>query len=444
MKKITLIFFCINLLLSSYYLDTWENPNSASRVLPALSWVQNGEWHFDEYHEHTVDKSQIDGHYYSDKAPFPAMLVAGIYSLMNALGIVDHSSGYHAESVFLLGSFLCASLPFTLIITLLFQRLMRKEPGIKAVLLATLPFYGSMAFVFAGSFFSHVFTAFLVIAGYLLIEKKQFLLAGLVSGLCFLSEYPLAVIFFCWFFLIIYREKNWRPAFWYALGIVPSLIVIMIYNHQITGSPFVMLYAFVEGMKPNYGISWPRPHVVWSLIFTDYRGALFYMPVLVFVLIAAVRQGWFTVRSSWISYAALPTIAYFLVFSSYHDWWGGWTFGPRQLLPILALLAFVGLERVHGQDYSKWLFYLITGWGLIAAIMGKMTLLYNLPTLVEHPFFALIVPAFMEGRFNDGNMATRWFDISPVTAGIIWILLFLIGIAGLLVITRRVSQKSEV
>ncbi|MBI9082515.1 MAG: hypothetical protein JEZ11_02885 [Desulfobacterales bacterium] len=62
MEPFTVAFFLINLLLSSFFIDTWLTPNPGSRALTVHSIVVDGRLSFDRYHGVTLDKSFIDGH----------------------------------------------------------------------------------------------------------------------------------------------------------------------------------------------------------------------------------------------------------------------------------------------------------------------------------------------------------------------------------------------
>ena len=64
-----LVFVAVNLLLSAYFLDAVPSPNPTSRALPVLTIYEEGTYAIDTYEKFTMDKSFVNGHYYSDKAP---------------------------------------------------------------------------------------------------------------------------------------------------------------------------------------------------------------------------------------------------------------------------------------------------------------------------------------------------------------------------------------
>ena len=66
-------FVAVNLLLSAYFLDAVPSPNPTSRALPVLTIYEEGRYAIDTYEKSTMDKSYVNGHYYSDKAPGAAL-----------------------------------------------------------------------------------------------------------------------------------------------------------------------------------------------------------------------------------------------------------------------------------------------------------------------------------------------------------------------------------
>jgi hypothetical protein len=81
------IFILVQILLSSFYLDIWTNANTTSRALPVITYFEQGTFRMDKYHELTLDKSFVNGHYYSDKAPLPTLVVMPFFGLALKTGI---------------------------------------------------------------------------------------------------------------------------------------------------------------------------------------------------------------------------------------------------------------------------------------------------------------------------------------------------------------------
>ena len=70
------VFFLLVLALCSWHLDTGRNANTISRAAMVAALVEHGTLCIDPYEALTEDKALVAGHYYSEKAPLPALIVA--------------------------------------------------------------------------------------------------------------------------------------------------------------------------------------------------------------------------------------------------------------------------------------------------------------------------------------------------------------------------------
>ncbi len=428
-KTFVVIFFTLNLLLSTFYLDAWQNGNTVSRALPIITYFESGTFQFDKYHEKTCDKSHIKGHYYTDKAPLPTYVVLPFFGILVKTGLISPNAEGSLLSpyIFMLGGFLTASLPFSIIILMLFLAISKCKLSFSPVFLSMLPFYGSLIFVFAGTYFAHILSGILLLASYLNLKKDKVIIAGTYAGLSFLCEYNLAVIFFIYGIQLIIRKKSIKPAVYYSLGILPSLLFILYYNYHFTGSPFEMLYKYhtFGELHKNYGFSFPGFASVYGLSFSPYRGLFFYAPfVLFFAVMAfkpAIRNGiGFLLKN----YLILPVVIYYLFIASYFGWHGGWTYGPRFLIAVAILLTYEGVKFLSARKFPKVLFWIISLFGTVCAFLAKATLVYSIPTETANPFPDLIIPHFLNGDFNPNNLLTFIFNIKPVYAFVFFIFLF--------------------
>jgi hypothetical protein len=169
------VFIMVNFLLSSFYIDTWINANTTSRALPIITYYEQGTFRIDKYHELTCDKSHINGHYYTDKAPLPTLVVMPFFGLMVKSGIVkaNHEGSLFGNHIYLLGGILIGTIPFVLVILITFFSISPFKSPVSPVILAMMPFYASFLFVFAGSYFAHLFAGILLLASYLFLKKKN-------------------------------------------------------------------------------------------------------------------------------------------------------------------------------------------------------------------------------------------------------------------------------
>lgn len=450
-NKFLFVFFMLNLVISSFYLDNWRNGNTTSRALPIISYFEDGTFRFDKYHELTCDKSIINGHYYTDKAPLPTYVVLPFFGFLVHTGIIspDDNGSLLGDHIYLLGGFLTASLPFTLILLIVFlaiKKIPEASGSVSPVFLSVLPFYASFIFVFAGTYFSHILSGFLLLASYIYLKKDKYLVAGIFAGLSFLSEYNLAVIFLMWGIQLIIRKKSIIPSVYYSIGVLPSLIFILSYNYYFTGSPFEMLYMYhnFDQLHSNYGFSLPGFSSVWGLSFSWYKGLFFYSPFILFFVIIAFKPAFMKGSRYLLSnYLILPSVVYFFFIASYFGWWGGWTYGPRLLSALAILLTYEGIIYLSDKKFSRLLFWIMIGFGLICTLMAKPTLSYSIPTDVANPMIDLIIPGFVKGEFYAGNVLTLLFGTKPVYSFIIFIFLFAGSLIMLNLWHKRIVQQTS-
>ena len=143
MKKFTIYFILINLFFASFYLDSWQNANTTSRVLPVLSIVDLGTMRIDSFADKTIDKSFVNGHYYLDKAPLPSFIIIPFYAALKATGLLKPANDFdsYAKPVFLLGSFVCGSIPFVIICFVFYYYSANYTNSARSAILAMLFFH---------------------------------------------------------------------------------------------------------------------------------------------------------------------------------------------------------------------------------------------------------------------------------------------------------------
>jgi len=454
-------FFAVNLFLSTYFIDAWLTPNAASRAIPVLTLYESKSLVIDKYQNFTGDKAFINDHYYTDKAPLSTFLVYPFYSLYKAISTtpdsVDRINKYPIyiwEAVgtkdgraflfpkvnvpLVLGSFLCGSLPFALLVTILFYFTYRHQGSISSVALVMLAAYGTFLFGLSGVYFGHLLSGLFLLATYIFIKHdKNYFWAGLFVGLAFLTEYTTAIAGPIWLFLIFYNRRDFKKTILFCAGTVPALLFILYYNQITTGNKFDLLYnhaalaAFSE-MKSQLGFRMPKLEALWGLLFSSYRGLFFYAPVLLLMTYYFVTQvfeyKWKCLTNN---YLLLFALIYLLVNASYYMWWGGWSFGPRHLVPVAMLLLFEGIILLSEIKFSNIIFYILSFSGILLAWGGKATRIYMMPddaSRFSNPLTSLILPDFSQHKFNANSLPTIWFDFSPQTSVYLWPVLFALSV----------------
>jgi len=475
LKLFFAVFLLVNIFLSCYFIDIWVTPGSTSRALPVLSMYNDHSLVIDKYEKYSGDKSKVGEHFYSDKAPLPSFIVYPFFVAFKAMGIQGVSettvqkrqiyiwetlSGQWKDGriwtlpestlVFILGSILCASIPFALVLMMCLYMVRKSSINISPVLLVMFSFYASFIFVFTGVFSGHLLAGLFLFCAYIFIkEDKYFLLAGMLMGFAFAAEYTVAFILPLWAIQMYFNKVSIKKILLFTAGSLPGVGLIMLYNQHITGSPLTLLYTFVPMANETYkdveglGFSYPKSEALWGLLFSQYRGLLFYAPVLALMIWYYIKSKRNDISSffqsdkarylrAWGSnYLLFVCIGYIAIIASHNLWWGGWAYGPRHFIPIAFLLIYEGIVLLSKQKFSVPAFFTLAGFGLLCAWLAKATKLYMLPDQYKKPLTEVLLKDFGRNKFNANNIFTWAFDMEPKTAIYLWLFLFIGACFGL-------------
>ncbi|MFA6923767.1 MAG: hypothetical protein WC223_05875 [Bacteroidales bacterium] len=479
-KVFIIVFFIVNLFLSSYFIDIWPTPNPVSRALPVLTFSESRTLIIDKYADQTIDKSKVGNHFYSDKAPLPTLLAIPFYEFIKLAGLtkVSKDAGkkfpvyvwrpigkYDSRDfmfpeiipLLILGGFLFGSLPFVIIITLTFLALRKLKPSFSPVLLVMLAFYGSFIFVFSGTYFNHILAGLFLLLSYIELKEKKYFLSGVFLGLSFLCEYPILIAAPIWCILILIKEKKIKFPFYFALGTLPSIIIISIYNWFITGYPFKMLIAYnaLEAYKEvghNYGFKLPSIEALWGLSFSGSMGLFIFVPTLLIVLffiIKSIIKDEKFINKIKTNYLFIFSIVFFLIISSYFVWWGGWSYGPRYLIVLAIVLLYEGLIFISKTKVNIFVFIGFALFGIISSWYAKSTLVYMVPDYFQksnefsNTFSSIIIPEFTAHRFNANNLLTIVLNVKPETGIYFWMFLFIASVISLYFWYKSISPSKK-
>jgi hypothetical protein len=271
-----------------------------------------------------------------------------------------------------------STLPLLLLAIWLYKR------GADEFALATLLF-ASPLFIYSLLFFSHVFVAVAVYFAFRFLfdesegSRGRFLLAGVLSGLAVISEFPAVFPVAVFAIGILFMDKRERVARlgYFVLGGLPFAIFLLGYNNSLFGSPFSFSYAhetFPEWAEVAntgvFGIGFPTISNLFLLLLSPSRGLFFFAPLLVpgvvNFFVSAQRA---TLRHRVKVAAVLLTV---LVMSGHAAAHGGWAFGPRYLVLIVPLLLDSFFDR-ELHPYSNLLLGVLFGVSLILCISPILT-----------------------------------------------------------------------
>jgi len=303
-----------------------------------------------------------DGNSYSKLYPLLSLLavpfVAAGVALSHLLGLPSHDLA--AIFALVLPALLTAGT--TSLVALLALRLGSTTEG---AWLAALSFaLGTIALVYARTFFAEPLLAFLTAGSLYLVlggTVREVIGAGVFVGLAVLAK-PAGVIVGP--ILSAYLLAKRRPLRIAAVPVFATGIALMLfagYNYMRFGNPL------------SFGQPWSFrvaaiPEGVLGLLLSPGRGLLWYCPAVI-LFIVGLRAA---VRSKPLE-ALMPVIlfiGYLMLHSYWTTWTGGWSWGPRFLLPALP-----GLSALTGMLDKNWRKGL-----LILTVIGFFV---NAPTLIS-------------------------------------------------------------
>jgi 4-amino-4-deoxy-L-arabinose transferase-like glycosyltransferase len=383
--------------------------NEYSRYDLVRALVDDGTTIIDPYHGNTGDKAQYNGHFYSDKPPGTALLGVPIYvgqvatwQLFGA-GVPDPETAVHALTLIECGV-------ATAVLVILLWRFLRVHVGERWGLVVALGYgLASIAFPFATMFFGHAASTFFLFAAFYLLWRWRHdragwrpVVAGVSAGLAVLTEFPvvLGVAVLLAYAVWLGRSVAWR----FVAGGVPAAAVLAVYDWISFGSPLAIGYQYATtfGEQNRQGIVsivWPSASNAIELLFGP-RGLLRLAPWFGFAplgLLAAERR---RIRPEIAVAVAIPAL--FLTYNSGAlNPFGGWTPGPRYLLPALPFVAvLVALAPRILRVVVAALIAFSAGVFSVATVTMP-----NAPELFRDPLYELWLPRFAS---HDIAMTFAW------------------------------------
>lgn len=410
-------------------------PNERSRLYLAVALVDHGTVQIDEPIRQwgkIYDLAEKDDHFYSDKAPGSSFLGAVVYAV--AKQFKPPAEWRIRDLINLMRSWLM--IPLTLLGFLILRRILDylglDPPVVDIVSLAWV--LGTAAFHYGAAFFGHQIVAVgLIVALYCVLRAedslgntreiaKWCLGAGIAAGVAGMTEYQAAIP--C-VLLVVYvaagdgrLRVNGLPAL--LLGAAPFAALLFWYNNAAFGGPFELSYNYLADAHLREihgqgiaGVTVPTWEYFSGSMFSLHRGLFTTSPLFLF----AFWGLWVMWDEGNPRLAAFigATLLYFIAFvSSSNMWFAGWGFGPRLLVPGMALWSVAvayGIQASYGHPVAEGF---AKGFAAVGIAYHQLVVVYfpEPPDTSHNPILDFI-GAMRAEQVCSPNWAQKLFDVSP-------------------------------
>lgn len=426
-------------LATSPYHAGLNNPNEMVRVYMTRALVELDTFAIDAVVRDwgwVDDKSKRDGKLYSSKAPLQSLVGVPAYHvgvpLLDVLGLPrDARHVTHVLRIF--GSALFGIAFAWLLLAWSRRRAVElgapEDLGTAVGLTLAL---GTMLYPYSLLFTGHLLAAVAAGGAYLAavglartaVGTTRFRALGLLGGFAAaaapFAEYPAALVAGPALVGALWLTPGWmwraQLAGWFLLGGLPVFALGLWAHDQMWGSAFATGYSFLENRayeavhaKGFFGVGVPTLEGLSGALFSPETGLFFYSPVLLLGLAAAVARA--AVPSERptpserghrvLAVTALVAFALQVLFISSHgNWRGGWTLGPRYVIPLAPLLGLWVVEALAAPRLWAW----IAAFGAASiALTGFAAALYpHLSDVYTNPLATFVWPSYLRGEMSYG------------------------------------------
>lgn len=260
------------------------------------------------------------------------------------------------------------------------DRILRRlaaDPFIRQITLAA-TFLGTPVWFYARSFFTEPFLLLCVVGAYVAAFQRRALATGawVACGMLMKPQMALLVVP-----LVPIAGKS------ALIGLAPglALCLLLVLNAAMYGAPLRGPYPFYIGDLANGAA---------GLLFDDFHGLFRFAPISALAVL-----GWPRLLRRSPQPASLLAGFLFLfgLTASWQFWDGGWSYGPRLLVPVIPLLM-VGLAGLVEYPLLR---HVLLRWTLIAVVV--LSCLINFAALLHYSEAAGWSPRGLLGRLFDGS-----------------------------------------
>jgi hypothetical protein len=341
-RPICLIFLGVTLILLAFVPPLIINVDGDSMLAVAESL----------YEKHTfavpigtaLSMDGRGGQYYSIMYPLISVLAVPSVALGSGVARIFHLPTHYIASIFAL-SLNAVLTAGTAYFTALIAISLGASPKSSAI--AALSFaFGTFAFVYARTFFAEPLLALLTAASIAFAldqPRKAHSGLSLLTALAVLAK-PTGFVLgpICCLYLFA-RNRSVRDSLMPLVGTVFGCLLYLGYNELRFGG-FLRFGHATQGTAQGFTLA-VLPWSSFALIVSPDCGLVWYCPVLL-SLVLLRRE---LLKRLDILFIIAVAVSYWLIYSPRFDWHGGWSWGPRFLLPTLP-----GLVAATGLLELKW------------------------------------------------------------------------------------------
>jgi hypothetical protein len=434
------------LILIASYAFFWHRRdwNTASRLMLTYSIVDRGTVSITGLDVETKDIAKVEGQYYSDKLPGFSLLATAPYALaklmlrlpshpLNNPKAIPHWAGDYWATLGTSGLLTAG----TAVLLVLWSRELGCSTR-RASLVGLAYGLATPAYVYATLAYGHQATAFALLASFFLLWKKtkvprtddssrvavaaprrwlearatslRLLLAGFLAAYAAVIELQVgpvsAILGFYLLAQCLRGDRRPDALALFAVGAIFSTLILLTYNQLAFGSPFdagyfhevTSQFSKVHSADNPTGLRFPEQfwQKLRDLLWGRYRGLSFYAPVLLLAI-----PGWVVLIVRGKRDLAVVTfsvvIAVLLVNLFYPEWTGGWSTGPRLLLPLLPFAMLPVAAVLAGQSRAATMAAVIA---VILSLAGGILMLLfqsvdgRIPSDFTDPLVQAVWPVF--------------------------------------------------
>ena len=341
-KWIKILLFFGTFIVYIFSINEFASSNETSHFALIQSIVHNQSFIINEFADQTlyVDIAYYNGNYYSDKAPGLSFIGIPIYLICYSLGLPLGMTHFFLSSI-------SAFFTSLTIITIYEICAYLEYSSRTRVLVALVYAFGTIACVYAKTFFAHSTSAFLILYSAFMTMKAvqaskhywNYTFIGMLLGSSILIEY-LNIVLLIPFLIYFLSYKEYKAIMISLLPVALCLGLLGIYNFICFDNPFVLSYSYHVD-EPFYAegkaFLFPIHLGLYYQLVSPIRGLFFHSPILFLGVIGYYDL--YKKRKKETLFFALSFLLFVFLFSSYVIWWGGYCYGPRYLLPVITFLS---------------------------------------------------------------------------------------------------------